>query len=250
MNTVEFHKTTTKELLAIKDRVRHLIKHWGVDGIYQEAVLKSVIERFLPERFCIASGFVIKQVGIPGQHEASKQIDIIIYDRDYPVLFKEGDFAIVTADSVEAIIEVKANLKNQGPEKVIRKSNEIGQFIFNAKSNKGRNLYNGVFPYSGHEKLNISNSKNLQAAIKNAASSTQGDPNLNKFKVNHTSFNKNLFYKFWNQNDPTDGDYLYEIKDLSFSYFISSLMANLKQDSVIFNNKLWFPPANINQVKF
>jgi hypothetical protein len=136
MNTVDFHKTTTKELLAIKDRVRHLINHWGEDGRYQEAVLKSVIERFLPERYCIASGFVIKQTSIAGTHEASNQIDILIYDRDYPVLFKEGDFAIVTADSVEAIIEVKANLKNQGAEKVIRKANEIGQFVFNAKSSQ------------------------------------------------------------------------------------------------------------------
>lgn len=145
MNTVEFHKTTTKELLAIKDRVRHLIKHWGEDGRYQEAVLKSVIERFLPERYCITSGFVIQQTTTAGNHDASKQIDIIIYDRDYPVLFKEGDFAIVTADSVEAIIEVKANLKNQQPEKIIRKANEIGQFVFNAKSNQEKHLFNGIF---------------------------------------------------------------------------------------------------------
>src|SRR5690606_12666309 len=140
MNTIDFHKTTTKELLAIKDRVRYLINHWGEDGRYQEAVLKSVISRFLPEKYNIVSGFVIKQTNQRGEHEPSKQIDLIIYNTDFPVLFKEGDFSIVTADSVEAIIEVKANLKNQGVEKVIRKSNEIGQFIFNAKTDKTKNL--------------------------------------------------------------------------------------------------------------
>ena len=77
MNTIEFHKTTTKELLAIRDRVRHLVNHWGEDGRYKEAVLKSVIQRFLPEKYCLSSGFVVKQTNNRGEHEASKQIDII-----------------------------------------------------------------------------------------------------------------------------------------------------------------------------
>lgn len=241
MNTVEFHKTTTKELLAIKDRVRHLINHWGEDGRYQEAVLKSVIERFLPERYCITSGFVIKQTTTAGNHDASKQIDIIIYDRDYPVLFKEGDFAIVTADSVEAIIEVKANLKNQQPEKVIRKANEIGQFVFNAKSNQEKHLFNGIFSYAGHENLKIDKSQTLQDHITNADDTTLNDLKHKMFKVNHISFNKDHFYKFWDQNDTSDGGYLYEINDLSFSYFISNLIAHLQSTSVYSNNKLWFP---------
>ncbi|EOD9428777.1 DUF6602 domain-containing protein [Vibrio harveyi] len=251
MNTVDFHKTTTKELLAIKDRVRYLINHWGEDGRYQEAVLKSVIERFLPERYCITSGFVIKQTTTSENHEASKQIDIIIYDRDYPVLFKEGDFAIVTADSVEAIIEVKANLKNQQPEKVIRKANEIGQFVFNAKSNKEKRLFNGIFSYAGHERLNISNSQTLQSHITNADNTTQNDPKHKKFKVNHISFNKDHFYKFWDQNRASDGSYLYEIDDLSFSYFISNLIAHLQRTSVNSNNKLWFPvDKNVKSQRF
>lgn len=241
MNTIDFHKTTTKELLAIKDRVRHLINHWGEDGRYQEAVLKSVISRFLPERYNITSGFVIKQTHNRGEHDASKQIDIIIYDTDYPVLFKEGDFSIVTADSVEAIIEVKANLRNQGVEKVVRKANEVGQFVFNAKTDKSKNLFNGIFSYAGYERLKTNNSLSVQTAIKNAENTTQTDNNIDKFKVNHISFNKDKFYKFWNQNDPDDGGYLYEIDDLSFSFLISNLIAHLKSDSVFSNNRLWFP---------
>lgn len=241
MNTIDFHKTTTKELLAIKNRVRQLINHWGEDGRYQEAVLKSVIGRFLPEKYKLVTGFVIKQTKNRGQHEASKQIDIIVYNTDFPVLFKEGDFSIVTADSVEAIIEVKANLKNQGVEKVIRKSNEIGQFVFNAKTGKSKNLFNGIFSYAGHERLKIYNSHSIQNAIRNSKNTVNTDPNLNRFKVNHISFNKDKFYKFWNQNDLYDGGYLYEINDLAFSYLISNLMAHLKSDSVFSNNRLWFP---------
>lgn len=199
MNTIDFHKTTTKELLAIKDRVRHLINHWGEDGKYQEAVLKSVIERFLPEKYRLTSGFVIKQTHTAGEHEASNQIDIIVYNRDYPVLFREGDFAIVTADSVEAIIEVKANLRNQGPEKVIRKANEIGQFIYDAKFDKEKPLFNAVFSYDGHENLKLANSATLQNNITGANDTTQAHPYFKKFKVNHISFNKDYFYKFWDQ---------------------------------------------------
>lgn len=251
MNTIDFHKTTTKELLAIKDRVRYLINHWGEDGRYQEAVLKSVISRFLPEKYKIVSGFVIKQTNNIGEHEPSKQIDIIIYNTDFPVLFKEGDFYIVTADSVEAIIEVKANLKNQGVEKVLRKANEIGQFVFNAKTNKTKNLFNGILSYDGHERLKINNSQAVQNAIRNAENTTNTDQNLNKFKVNHISFNKDKFYKFWNQNDSSDGGYLYEIDDLAFSFLISNLIAHLKSDTVFSNNRLWFPvDKNLKSQRF
>lgn len=250
MNTIQFHKTTTNELLAIKDRVRYLINHWGEDGRYQEAVLKSVIARFIPEKFCVASGFVIRQSDNVGEHDASNQIDIIIYDRDYPVLFKEGDFAIVTADAVEAVIEVKANLKNQGLEKVIRKSNEIGKFIYNGKQNKNNNLFNGVFSYEGYENLKITRSKAIKENLIKSENSVNSDPFLNKFKVNHISFNKNHFYKFWNQNDNSDGGYIYDIEDLSFSFFISNLISHLKKESVFMNNRVWFPvDKNLNSHK-
>ncbi len=240
MSTKDFHKTTTKELLALKDRVRHLIKHWGEDGRYQEAVLKSVIKRFLPEKYCVTSGFVIRQTGIRDEHEASTQIDIIIYDTNFPILFKEGDFAIVTADSVEAIIEVKANLYNQGIEKVIRKANEVGKFVSNAKANK-KSIFNGIFSYAGYERLKIDNCQTVRNAIRNSENTINNDTNIDIFKVNHISFNKDLFYKYWNQNDDLDGGYLYRIDDLSFSYLISNLIAHLKSDSVFTNNHLWFP---------
>ncbi|CAM4392188.1 DUF6602 domain-containing protein [Flavobacterium terrigena] len=241
MNTVEFHKTTTKELLAIKDRVRLLISHWGEDGNYQEAVLKTIIKRFLPKNYSIASGFVIKQNQERGSHEPSKQIDILIYNNNFPVLFSEGDFVIVSADSVEAIIEVKANLKNQNPEKVIRKANEIGQFIFNAKSNHLKPLFNGIFSYVGHERLRVLDSENLRIKIRNANNTINEDERSHLFKVNHISFNKDIFYKFWNTRDNDRNGYLYDIEDLSFSFFISNLISHLNEESVMFNNQLWFP---------
>ncbi|MBK6771350.1 MAG: hypothetical protein IPG78_04275 [Ignavibacteria bacterium] len=132
-DTKEFHLTTSKELLAIRDRVRNLVDHWGEDGRYKEAILKTVISRFLPTKYSIATGFVVRQTATRGEHEPSKQIDLIVYDNSFPTLFKEGDFVIVTPDSVKAIIEVKANLENQKSNEIIKKATDTGKFISEGK---------------------------------------------------------------------------------------------------------------------
>ena len=241
MNTIEFHKTTAKELLAIKDRVRHLIDHWGEDGRYKEAVLKSVIERFLPEKYRIGSGFVVRQTRQRGNHDASNQIDIIIYDTKFPVLFKEGDFVIVTPDSVKAIIEVKANLKNQGIKKVIDKSNKIGRFIFEGRTNRNTPIFNGIFSYTGYNR--ITQTSTLKLPVENSWNELEDVRNREKFSVNHIAFNQDRFYKFWNHLFEEDNPphYLYNIKGLCFSFFISNLIDHLSENSVIENSNLWYP---------
>jgi len=125
MSLIEYHKNTTKEILALTDKVRELVTHWGEDGRYKEAVLKNIIQRFLPEKYLIGTGFVVKQTENRGEHTSSRQIDLIIYDDSSPILFKEGDFVILTVDGIRGIIEVKANLLNQGVTKHLRKSNQV-----------------------------------------------------------------------------------------------------------------------------
>lgn len=237
MDTIEFHKSTAKELLAIKDRVRNLVNHWGEDGRHQEAVIKTMIQRFLPEKYKIGSGFVVRQTRYRGDHEPSKQIDLIIYDTSYPVLFKDNDFVILTADAVLGIIEVKANITNQGIKNVIKKANENGKFIFDARIDKSKKLFNGIFSYES--KIN-----NLEAIVNNIKSPfDELENNRNLYCVNHISFNQNWFYKFWNQEVNLDNlpHYLYEINELSFSFFISNLMDWITDSSVTENNHIWFP---------
>ena len=99
MSLIDYHRTTIKELLALTNKVRNLISHWGEDGRFKEAVLKNVIRRFLPEKLTIGTGFVIKQTNNRGEHLSSRQIDLLIYDDASPVLFNEGDFVILTPDA-------------------------------------------------------------------------------------------------------------------------------------------------------
>lgn len=238
MNTIDFHKSTTNELLAIKDRVRNLINHWGEDGRYKEAVLKSVIQNFLPEKYKIATGFIVKQTPIRGEHESSNQIDLIIYNTSYPVLFKENDFVILTSDAVVGIIEVKANVIGQNLKTVIEKCNKNGEFILKGRVNNDRALFNGIFSY---ESNNV-RPNTIKDNINRAFSLINLNVGYSDFCVNHMSIDQNYFYKFWKEeillNQP---HYLYKIDNLSFSFFISNLIDWISDNSVIENSNLWFP---------
>jgi hypothetical protein len=237
MDTIEYHKSTAKELLAIKDRVRNLVNHWGEDGRHQEAVIKTMIQRFLPEKFKIGSGFIVRQTMLRGDHESSNQIDLIIYDTSYPVLFKDNDFVILTADSVLGIIEVKANATNQGLNHIVKKANENGKFIFDARVNKSKPLFNGIFSYESK----VNNVDTITNHIKNSWEELGEDCQF--FNVNHISLNQNWFYKFWGHEfiDGAPPHYLYKINELSFSFFISNLIEWISGPSVIENSNLWFP---------
>lgn len=235
MSLIDYHKSTSNELLAITNKVRHLITHWGEDGRYKEAVLKNVIRRFLPEKFTIGTGFVIKQTSNRGEHLSSPQIDLLIYDDSSPILFKEGDFVILTPDAVKGIIEVKANIQNQGITEVISKANENGYFIFSGKDNKKNMFFNGVFSFDGYR-----NNFNNDVFVDSYLQSNQGftDENFPKYKVNHVCLNKDWFLKYW--KDANNPHSLYNTEDLSFSFFISNLIDYLSNKSVKRNNFIWY----------
>ena len=235
MSLIDYHKTTTEELLALTNKVRTLITHWGEDGRYKEAVLKNVIRRFLPKKFTIGTGFVIKQTNNRGEHLSSRQIDLLIYDDASPVLFKEGDFVILTPDAVKGIIEVKANLQNQEISQVLRRANENGQFIFSGKDNKKQKFFNGVFSFEGYN-----NDFNINVFVTSYLQSNEGftDTSFDKYKVNHVSLNKDWFIKFWKEDQNPHS--LYNIQDLSFPFFISNLTDYLSNKSVKKNNFIWY----------
>lgn len=247
MSLQEYHKTTTAELLALSTKVRSLVNHWGVEGGYKEAVLKNIIKRFLPKSFEIGTGFVVKDQSRYGEHLSSRQIDLIIYSSESPILFKEGDLVILTPDAVRGIIEVKANLINQNVEDVIRKANENGEFILTGKSNKIYPIFNGVFSY---ESVFRNNSiKAFQRAFDDANTRCETNSYYDCFKVNHVSINKDWFVKYWHRGNqkqleqpeqPEQPHGIYRLEDLSFSFFISNLMAYLSEESIDDNGFMWF----------
>lgn len=212
----KFQKSITDELKVVQNRVRHLIgdAHWGEDGRYKEAALTSIIRRFLPTNMSLGTGFIIKNEN----DEISNQIDIIIYDNTYPVLFKEGDFIITTPENIKGIIEVKTKLNSSDISEVVSKATKNGN-ITNQK------IFNGIFVYDrGNVKIERGRiNSNLKSALKES-----------KGTVNHLCLGENIFVKFWQnsntQNNCSNGHYsIYEIKNISFSYFISNLIEHVSK---------------------
>lgn len=235
MSLDAYHKLTSNEIIALKDKVRNLITHWGEEGRYKEAVLKNVLNRFLPKRYAIGTGFVVKQTENRGEHLTSRQIDLLIYDVESPILFSEGDFVILTPDAVKGIIEVKANLQNQNLTNVLHQANENGEFIYSGRDNQEELFFNGVFAYDGYHNFN------LDVFVNNYLDSNshfENNHNFNSFKVNHVALNNNLFVKVWPEDNLPHS--LYQINDLSFPFFIGNLTDFLANKSVEKNKYIWF----------
>jgi len=224
-NLRAFHESTTKELDVIKNRVRNLIgdNNWNEEGRYKEAILKNVIKRFLPKKYLVGTGFIVK--GDWEKYKCSNQVDILIFDSSYPILFSEGDFYIVTPNSVKAVIEVKSNIENQDLSKIIKKMNSVGEFI-------GKNkIFNGIFSFEGYDTPNNNvMRRKVEDKIKH------GFERVKPMFVNHISLNQNIFMKRWNSKFS-----VYRLKDLSFSYFISNLIYHVTDKPIENESKMWFP---------
>src|SRR6266446_4002191 len=98
----------SKELLSATDRIHYLIgnRHQPTKGGYREALLRRLLRRVLPDRFRVSTGFIYQW-----NEQPSHQIDVLIWDaQQHSALLEEGDLAVLTADAVAAIIEVKSTL--------------------------------------------------------------------------------------------------------------------------------------------
>ena len=141
----EVQKSIAAEFNAYKDRVRNIIDdaHWGEDGRHKEVVLMNYLKRILPKHLSVGTGFVKNKNAI------TKQIDIIIYENNYPTLFSEGDFVIAVPENVVGIIEVKSNISAKNLSDIVKTSNDNAYIIC---ENTNKKLFNGIFSYASKNK--------------------------------------------------------------------------------------------------
>lgn len=98
-----------RQLAGKLETARKVIDHPGIKGGTAEAGWIGMLEEYLPKRYCVASGFVIDSDG--GQ---SRQLDLVLYDRQYsPFLFNQDGALFVPAESVYAVFEVKQDLSKE-----------------------------------------------------------------------------------------------------------------------------------------
>lgn len=210
---LSYQKSIASELLSEKNRVRNIIgtAHFGEDGRYKEIILREIIAKKLPSYASVGTGFVAGE-GL------SSQIDIIIFNNEIPLIFKEADFIIAPKEAVLGIIEVKTKWNDGDFEEVFEKAHNNGIVI-------GSHIFNGLFFYDIDRQF-----RNIPAPIIRACNRWHG-------YVNNVSFGQNYFMKYWDEGFP-NGDEgqkyrFYEIEELSFGYFISNLIEDVH---ILYNN--------------
>ena len=215
LNILEYHKSITKEIEILKDRVSHLISHNLTQGEWKEAILRAVLRRHLPETISVGRGFIVTR------ERKSTQVDILVLKPGKPILFQDGDLFIVTPDVPGAIIEVKSEI--HGPQQwyeVSRKLAENGRICYNVGQNR---TWLGIFSYHGNE-LQI---KHVLDAV------CQAYTNMGVI-INCVTIGNDYFVRYWGEGEREIGDSedessrprfrAYELRELSPSYFVGNLV--------------------------
>lgn len=231
-NYLDYQKSVAAEFKAYENRVRNLIddRHWGEEGRFKEIILMNYLKRILPKHLSVGTGFVRNKANI------TTQIDIIIYDNSFPLLFSEGDFIIAIPENVIAIVEVKSNIRPAEICNIINKANtnaaiisgDTEMFLFNgifSFNNSSQNPYLYVKQLVNYDYEKLIKKQHFNQIISNRLYSC----------VNHIALGNKFFLKLWSigQNDNNElflskisSPYysMYDMKDgLAFSYFLSNL---------------------------
>ncbi|MYW23030.1 hypothetical protein GTY48_04915 [Bacillus thuringiensis] len=103
--SLNFLKSSGEKMLIEHKRFRD-IEHPGVKGDLHEDSLSQVLKQYLPQKYGVATGFIVDAKGAQ-----TKQQDIIIYDiSTCPVFLHQGETRVIPVESVYATIEVKTSL--------------------------------------------------------------------------------------------------------------------------------------------
>lgn len=123
-NLDKFWTSIGDEIDSLKEKIENLIgyNHLQTSGEYLEEILREIIRRHIPRNFTVGSGFIVDYDKDIDTRETEKrvsfQIDILIFDNQYPILYETNNVYFVPQQSVVGIIEVKKTLN----EKILRES--------------------------------------------------------------------------------------------------------------------------------
>jgi len=133
-NKKRYLSSISDEIRSQSNRIDYVIGHGQTVGNYREKLFTSVLSKYIPKKFHIATGFI---EGI------SKQIDIIIYDQhNYIPTFRDDDLVVVKKESVIAVIEIKSTLNA----KTLKESLE-GIEMITEKGMSSTTFFKGVFAF-------------------------------------------------------------------------------------------------------
>lgn len=238
-NYLEYHKSLTDELHALKDRIRSLVEHWQTDGEYKEAALRTVFRRHLPSSLVVGRGFIVTE------QSSSSQIDVLIVDGNKPTLFRDGDLMFVTPDCVRAVIEVKTSLRAPADiEQCAVKLATIGKLC---RENGESVPWLGIFSYEGR----LKEDSPLLDAVEAAYDRTGA-------VIDCFAYGKDRLIRFWKKGELERGDALetanvekwrvYLLKHLASAYFVGNVVDAISTLSRKNNAFAWYPLSDGKQV--
>lgn len=208
----KYHLSVTEELYSVKDRIRNLVTHWGVDGESKEVALRSVMRRHLPQSVIVGRGFVV------GPNSSSTQIDVLVVDSNKPTLFKDGDLLIVTPDAVIAAIEVKTKLRSEREfQDAIAKLTKIEDMCRDFTGHDS--VWTGLFVFEGeidHQELILRATGAAYLEVRRA--------------INCISSGRQLFIRHWDRGADIGSTergpvwHSYDLPNVAPSYFIGNLI--------------------------
>lgn len=157
----QFFNSETKAILALYKNIETLVPsklkrgsaHVAEEGRYIESILRSFLNKHLPDDLKAFSGFILRPATKTGNHDRSrrknevdqhsKQLDIIVYDyKNYPVFESFEEFAIVPPEGVVGIISVKKNLYENQIEDELTALISAAK-LCSVKSSQGKGLMRG-----------------------------------------------------------------------------------------------------------
>jgi len=247
-NFIAYQESITEELKTTQNRIRNLIgqEHWLTDGEHKEAVLRKILHSHLPESVRVGKGFVCYPKGyaiLDDQDQASSgQIDILLTSKNKPTLFKDGDLIFVTADAVEAIIEVKTRLyrRNEGETglapvlaRLAEKAKDIRQ-----NSDQKRCLA-GLFVYQSNDEIDH------RYLLEKTQEASQGNPAR---VIDYIALGPDTFVHFWeNGEQDVDGPiagpvwHSHRLQNLAQTYLINNVVLSLSPEIPAGVQMAWFP---------
>lgn len=124
------------DLASQSEQLGRLIGHGPTVGAAREELLRALLERHVPKRYHVATGFV---------DGFKPQFDILVYDQlEFAPLLRAGNLVVVPPEAVRAILEVKSTL-NATTLKEALDHLDVVTFM----SGGGPPIFRGVFAYDG-----------------------------------------------------------------------------------------------------
>ena len=96
------------------------IEHNLEDGKYREYLVKRILDKIVPSKYSITNGFIIDS-----ENNISRDMDVIIYDKNYVPPFFDETYTVVPIEAVIAVIQVKTTLDTKSLSDSIKNLNSI-----------------------------------------------------------------------------------------------------------------------------